>query len=163
MPPRLAAFLLEAGDDDRISCGSAARRQEVLELYNRAKFLYHPSSSDFGPRCIWEALYTGAIAVIRPYPWASTATANPDLWSRILIAQAARSASRSTRSSTCAVADRRAVRQGLLDMLAERHAVNRRIEPFTMFSSTRVPVAAGSPTLTRDRSATAAGSRTGPG
>ena len=35
--------------------------------------------------------------------------------------------------------------QGLLDLLAEQHAINRRIEPFTMFSSTRVAVAAGLP------------------
>jgi hypothetical protein len=137
-------FLREAGGDDRITLRIGGSQQEVLELYNRARFLYHPSSSDFGPRCIWEALYAGVIAVIRPYPWAGTATANPDLWQRILIRK------RLERLPAHTVVDVRQwqtahdVRQGLLDMLAERHAINRRIEPFTMFSSTRIAVEAGS-------------------
>ena len=136
-------FLREAAADDRISVRIGCSQAEVLELYNRAQFLYHPSSSDFGPRCIWEALYAGAIAIVRPYPWASTATANPDLWPRILIRKKLDRLPDHTVVDVRRWQTARAVRQGLLDVLAERHPVNRRIEPFTMFSSTRVAVTAG--------------------
>jgi hypothetical protein len=137
-------FLDETAGDKRISLRIGCSQHEVLELYNRSRFLYHPASSDFGPRCIWEALYAGAIAVIRPYPWASTATANAAIWQRIMIRKRLDDLPDHTVVDVRQWQTALGVRRGLVDMLTERHAVNRRIEPFTMFSSTRIAVDASS-------------------
>jgi hypothetical protein len=131
-------FRAEAADDPRIEVCVGSSLEEVLERYNRARFLYHPSWSDFGPRCIVEALYCGAIAVIGKFPWSGTATATPELWDRILIRNRLTDLPEHTVVDVRRWQTARGVREGLLTLLSEHHAVNVELEPFSMFSSTRV-------------------------
>jgi hypothetical protein len=131
-------FLGEAEGDNRISVSVGGSQAEVLETYNRARFLYHPSSSDFGPRCIWEALYTGAMVILQPFPWVKSATARPELWQRIVLRKRLSDLPEHTVVDVRQWQTAHGVRRGLVDMLVERHDVNREFERFTMFSSSRV-------------------------
>jgi len=133
-----ARFRSEVEEDPRVEVRVGSSQDDVVQLYNRAQFLYHPSWSDFGPRCIVEALYCGAIAVIGKYPWAGTATATPELWQRILIRKRLRDLPEHTVVDVRRWQTARGMREGLLTFLSERHSVNTEIEPFSMFSSTRI-------------------------
>jgi hypothetical protein len=131
-------FLADAASDTRIEVRVGSSQQDVVELYNRARFLYHPSWSDFGPRCIIEALYCGAIVVIGKFPWSGTATATPELWQRIVVRNGLEDLPEHSVVDVREWQTARGVREGLLEFLSEGHVVNTEIEPFSMFSSTRV-------------------------
>lgn len=126
------------GEDPRIEIAVRSSKEAVLRTYNRAKFLYHPASSDFGPRCITEALYCGCMVVLGPFPWVSTATAHPMIWRRIAVQDGLRPLPDYEHADVREWRSTRAAREELMDTLERRHDVNRVIEPFTMFSSKRL-------------------------
>jgi hypothetical protein len=138
-------FRAEAERDPRVEIRVGSTQVQVAELYNRARFLYHPSWSDFGPRCIIEALYCGALVVIGRFPWSSTAVATPELWQRVVIRSKLEDLPEHDVVDVRRWQTAARLREGLLDLLSERHVVNRVIEPFSMFSSARITApAAGS-------------------
>lgn len=128
---------LVAGDP-RIELKVRSTHDEVLQTYNRAKFLYHPASSDFGPRCITEALYCGCIVVLGRFRWVTTATAHERIWERIVVQDGLRPLPEYEHADVRRWRTARAAREGLLDELERQHPVNRGLQPFTMFSSKRV-------------------------
>jgi len=128
---------LVAGDP-RVELAVRSTQEEVLRTYNRARFLYHPASSDFGPRCITEALYCGCMVVLGRFQWVTTATADERIWERIVLQDGLRPLPEYEHGDVRQWRSTRAAREGLLDELGERHPVNRALEPFTMFSSKRV-------------------------
>lgn len=133
------ARLKELVDEDpRIELWVRSSHETVLGAYNRAKFLYHPASSDFGPRCITEALYSGCMIVVGPFDWVSTATAHPSIWERIIVQDGLRSLPEYEHGDVRRWRSTRDAREGLLDELERIHPVNRRLEAFTMFSSKRL-------------------------
>ena len=135
---------LVAGDP-RVELMVRSTQEDVLRTYNRATFLYHPASSDFGPRCITEALYCGCMVVLGRFQWVTTATADERIWERIVLQDGLRPLPEYRNADVRQWRNARAAREGLLDELERRHPVNRALAPFTMFSSKRVdaPEAAG--------------------
>ena len=125
-------------DDPRIELAVRSSQEAVLRTYNRAKFLYHPANSDFGPRCITEALYCGCMVVLGPFEWASTATAHPMIWGRIVVQDGLRPLPAYEHADVRQWRSTRMAREELLDALERQQNVNREIEPFTMFSSKRL-------------------------
>jgi len=125
-------------DDARIELKVRSTQEEVLRTYNRATFLYHPASSDFGPRCITEALYCGCMVVLGRFGWVTTATADERVWERIVVQDGLRPLPTYEHADVRRWRTARAAREGLLDELEQRQPVNRALQPFTMFSSKRV-------------------------
>ena len=125
-------------DDPRVELAVRSSKEEVLRMYNRAKFLYHPASSDFGPRCITEALYCGCMVMLDPFEWVSTATAHPMIWRRIVVQDGLRPLPAYEHADVRQWRSTQAAREELLDALERQQNVNRAIEPFTMFSSKRL-------------------------
>jgi len=148
-----ARFKEEIADDPRVTLVVRASQEEVARLYNRAKVLYHPCTSEFGPRCVTEALYCGALIVLDRHDWAETATAHPELRRRIVVQDGLlpfpeHEAVDVRRWQTTA-----GVRARLLDFLVERrHRISTTIEPFTMFSSKRLEPQAAEPSPGRPTS-----------
>ena len=126
------------GDDPRVELAVRSSKEAVLRTYNRAKFLYHPANSDFGPRCITEALYCGCMVVLGPYTWVSTATADPMIWRRIAVQDGLRPLPVYQHADVRQWRSTRVAREELLNTLERQQNVNRAIEPFTMFSSKRL-------------------------
>jgi glycosyltransferase involved in cell wall biosynthesis len=125
-------------EDPRIELLVRSPLETVVRTYNRAKRLYHPASSDFGPRCITEALYCGCIVVLGRFPWVSTATASPEVWKRIVVQDGLLPAPEYSEGDVRRWRTAQAARTHLLDVLEAKQPVNRDIESFTMFSSKRV-------------------------
>lgn len=125
-------------DDPRVELAVRSPKEAVLRTYNRAKFLYHPASSDFGPRCITEALYCGCMVVLGPFTWVGTATAHPMIWRRIAVQDGLRPLPVYEHEDVRQWRSTRVAREELLDVLEQQQNVNRAIEPFTMFSSKRL-------------------------
>lgn len=127
-----------ASDDPRIEIAVRSSKEAVLRTYNRATFLYHPASSDFGPRSITEALYCGCMVVLGPFEWVSTATAHPMIRRRIAVQDGLRPLPVYEHADVRQWRSTRAAREELMDVLERQQNVNRVIEPFTMFSSKRL-------------------------
>jgi glycosyltransferase involved in cell wall biosynthesis len=125
-------------DDSRIELMVRSSQETVLQTYNRAKFLYHPATSDFGPRCITEALYCGCMVVLGRFDWVSTATAHPKIWQRIVVQDSLRPIPNYKPADVRRWHSALAAREGLMDELERWHPVNRAFERFTMFSSKRL-------------------------
>ena len=124
-------------DDARVELVVRSSKEAVLRTYNRAKFLYHPASSDFGPRCITEALYCGCMVALGQFAWVSTATAHPMIWQRIVVQDGLRPLRVYEHADVREWRTSRGAREELMDALERQQPVNRTIEPFTMFSSKR--------------------------
>jgi len=124
--------------DPRVELRVRSTQEAVLDLYNRAKVLYHPASSDFGPRCVTEALYCGCLVVLGRFPWVSTATAHPDVWRRIVVQEGLRPVPQWEPGDVRRWRSTRHAREALFDALERVQPVNRTLEPFTMFSSKRL-------------------------
>ena len=131
-------FRTLAEADGRITVLVGATQEDVAGLYNRARFLYHPSDREFGPRCVLEALYCGAVVLVDDYPWRETATTREELRRRVVVAEGLREVPAHDVVDVREWQTARGVRTALVELLAESHRVNRDVAAFAMFSNVRV-------------------------
>jgi hypothetical protein len=131
--------------DERIELRIRSSLDDVVRILNRAKFLFHPSNSEFAPRAVIEALYCGAVGVAGAYDWVETVSTRPEVRERILVRK------RLVELPEHDVVDirrwqtARSLREGLVDFLAEHsHRVNPAVATFSMFSSKRIEGSASS-------------------
>jgi hypothetical protein len=134
-----ARFREEADRDGRIEVRVRSSLEEVVETLNRTKFLYHPSTSEFAPRAMIEALYCGALGVAGRFPWVETAAVDENVRGRVLVRDGLRDLPGHDVVDIRRWQSARRLREGLVDFLAEHgHSVNPAVDSFSMFSSKRV-------------------------
>jgi hypothetical protein len=132
-------FLSEAGRDGRVEVRVRSSLDEVVETLNRTKFVFHPSTSEFAPRAVIEALYCGALAVAGPFAWVETMSVHEEVRRRVLVRDGLRDLPEHDVADIRRWQTARRIREGLIDFLAEHgHRVNGKVGVFTMFSSKRV-------------------------
>jgi hypothetical protein len=136
-------FRAEVERDDRIELRIRSSLADVVTILNRTKFLFHPSNSEFAPRAVIEALYCGALAVAGPFDWVSTVSTRPQVRSRVLVRDRLDHLPQHEMVDIRRWQTAQDIRAGLVDFLLEHHhSVNTQLEPFSLFSSTRVEPAA---------------------
>jgi len=134
-------FRAEIEGDDRIELRVRSSLEDVVDVLNRTKFLYHPSNSEFAPRAVIEALYCGAIGVAGPFDWVETISVHPEVRARVLVRERLADLPEHERVDIRRWQTARGLRDGLVDFLAERgHRVNPAVGTFSMFSSKRIDV-----------------------
>jgi hypothetical protein len=132
-------FLAEAARDGRIEVRVRSSLDDVVETLNRARFMFHPSTSEFAPRAVIEALYCGALAVAGPYEWVETMSVHQEVRRRVLVRDGLRDLPDHDVVDIRRWQTARQVREGLVDFLAGHgHRVNGELEVFSMFSSKRI-------------------------
>ena len=132
-------FRSEVERDSRIELRVRSSLEDVVELLNRTKFLYHPSNSEFAPRALIEALYCGAIGVAGPFAWVETVSTRPEVRERVLVREHLSDLPEHDVVDIRRWQSARALREGLVDFLTEHgHDVNTAVGVFSMFSSKRI-------------------------
>ena len=132
-------FLVEAARDERIEVRVRSSLEDVVETLNRTKFVFHPSTSEFAPRAVIEALYCGALAVAGPYEWVGTMSVHDEVRRRVLVRDGLRDLPQHGVVDIRRWQTARQIREGLADFLTEHgHTVNPEVGVFSMFSSKRV-------------------------
>jgi hypothetical protein len=132
-------FLAEAARDGRIEVRVRSSLNDVVETLNRTKFLFHPSTSEFGPRAVIEALYCGALAVAGPFDWVETMSVREEVRQRVLVRDGLRDLPEHDVVDIRRWQTARQIRGGLVDFLAAHgHRVNPDVGVFSMFSSKRI-------------------------
>jgi hypothetical protein len=134
-----ARFRENVSRDDRIELRIRSSLADVVRILNRTKYLFHPSTSEFAPRALIEALYCGAVGVAGAYDWVETVSTRAEVRERVLVRE------RLVQLPEHKVIDirrwqtTRGLREGLVDFLAEHgHQVNPAVATFSLFSSKRI-------------------------
>jgi hypothetical protein len=136
-------FRAEVEQDGRIELRIRSSLEDVVEILNRARFLFHPSWSEFAPRAVIEALYCGALGVAGPFDWVRTVSTRPEVRARVLIRAGLDGLPEHEVEDIRRWQTARGIRSGLVDFLVEQgHTVNSEVGAFTLFSSRRVETAA---------------------
>ena len=129
--------------DDRIELRIRSSLDDVVQMLNRTKFLFHPSNSEFAPRAMIEALYCGATGVAGPFEWVETVSTRPEVRERVLVREGLAGLPDHEVVDIRRWQSARALREGLVDFLVEHgHRVNPTVETFSMFSSKRIDASA---------------------
>ena len=137
-------FRAEVDRDDRIELRIRSSLDEVVELLNRTRYLFHPSNSEFAPRAMIEALYCGAIGLAGPFDWVTTVSTHPEVRERVVVRERLVDLPRLDPVDIRRWQSARELREGLVDFLVERgHPVNPAVATFSMFSSKRIDANAG--------------------
>jgi hypothetical protein len=132
-------FRAAVDDDERIELRIRSTLEEVVTTLNRARFMYHPSTSEFAPRAVIEALYCGALGVAGPFDWVSTISTHPEVRERLLVRERLADLPDHDVVDIRQWQTARGVREGLVAFLADRgHRVNPAVGTFSMFSSKRI-------------------------
>ena len=132
-------FRAEVDRDERIELRIRSSLDDVVQMLNRTKFLFHPSNSEFAPRAMIEALYCGATGVAGPFGWVETISTRPEVRERVLVRDGLAGLPEHEVVDIRRWQSARALREGLVDFLAEHgHAVSSTVGRFSMFSSKRV-------------------------
>jgi hypothetical protein len=132
-------FREQLDGDPRIELRIRSSLEDVVQVLNRARFLFHPSNSEFAPRALIEALYCGAIGVTGRFGWVDTVSVHPQVRERVLVRDRLADLPEHDVTDIRQWQTARAVRQGLVDFLTEHgHEVNTQVGAFSMFSSKRV-------------------------
>ncbi len=125
--------------DGRIELRIRSTLEEVVTTMNRAKFVYHPSTSEFAPRAVIEGLYCGAIGVAGPFDWVSTISTRAEVRDRLIVRERLHDLPEHDVVDIRVWQTARGVREGLVHFLAEHgHRVNPDVGTFSMFSSKRI-------------------------
>lgn len=125
--------------DGRIELRVRSALEDVVEILNRAKYLFHPSNSEFAPRAVIEALYCGAVAVVGRYPWVETVSIHPEVRDRVVVRDGLEDLPPHEVVDIRRWQTTRDLREGLVDFLTTHgHDVNPEVGSFSMFSSKRV-------------------------
>jgi len=128
--------------DERIELRIRSTLEDVVTVLNRAKFIYHPSTSEFAPRAVIEGLYCGAIGVAAPFDWVSTISTSAEVRQRLIVRERLVDLPEHEVVDIRGWQTARSMRDGLVQFLAERgHQVNSDVGTFSMFSSKRVGAA----------------------
>jgi hypothetical protein len=134
-------FRAEVDRDDRIELRIRSSLEDVVQLLNRTKYLFHPSNSEFAPRAVIEALYCGATGVAGPFPWVETVSTRREVRDRIVVSDRLVDLPEHEVVDIRRWQTTRALREGLVDFLVEHgHRVNPVVGRFSMFSSNRIDV-----------------------
>ncbi len=137
-------FRAEVERDERIELRIRSSLDEVVRLLNRAKFFFHPSTSEFAPRAVIEGLYCGAIGVAGPFDWVETISTRPEVRERLVVRERLADLPAHEVVDIRRWQTARDLREGLVDFLVEHgHHVNPAVGTFSMFSSKRIDVTAG--------------------
>jgi hypothetical protein len=132
-------FRTLAARDERIEVRVRSSLEDVVELLNRTRFLYHPSTSEFAPRALIEALYCGCVGVAGPFPWVETVSVHPEVRARVLVRERLADLPEHEVVDIRRWQTARGLRAGLVDFLTARgHHVNPEVAAFSMFSSKRI-------------------------
>ena len=132
-------FRAEVDRDDRIELRIRSSLDDVVEVLNRTKFLFHPSISEFAPRAMIEALYCGAIGVAGPFEWVTTLSTRPEVRERVVVRERLAGLPEHDVVDIRRWQSARALREGLVDFLVGHgHRVNPSVGTFSMFSSKRI-------------------------
>jgi hypothetical protein len=132
-------FRGEIERDERIELRVRSSLADVVQTLNRAKFLFHPSTSEFAPRALIEALYCGALGVAGRHPWVGTTSVHEEVRRRVLVRNGLQELPEHDVVDIRRWQTARQLREGLVDFLTEHgHAVNPEVATFSMFSSKRV-------------------------
>ncbi|HZO48567.1 MAG TPA: hypothetical protein VFB26_00315 [Gaiellaceae bacterium] len=138
-----ARFREELARDGRIELRVRSSLQDVVDVLNRARYLFHPSTSEFAPRAAIEALYCGALVVAGPFGWAETVSVRPELRARVVEREHLTDLPEHETVDVRRWQTARGQREGLVDFLVEHgHDVNPAVETFSLFSSKRVSAGA---------------------
>lgn len=125
--------------DERIELRIRSSLEDVVDVLNRARFLYHPSTSEFAPRAVIEALYCGALAVSGAFDWVETVSTHPEVRGRVLVRGDLLDLPEHDVVDIRRWQTARGIREGLVDFLLERgHRVTTEVGAFSMFSSKRI-------------------------
>ena len=125
--------------DDRIELRIRSSLDDVVRILNRAKFIFHPSSSEFAPRAVIEGLYCGALGVAQPFDWVETVSTHAEVRERVLIRERLADLPPHDVVDIRRWQTARRLREGLVDFLTEHgHRVNPAVGTFSMFSSKRI-------------------------
>ena len=134
-----ARFREAVTEDDRVELRVRSTLEDVVELLNRTKYLYHPSTSEFAPRAMIEALYCGALGVAGPFTWVPTVSTRQEVRDRVLVRDHLTDLPEHEVVDVRRWQTARGLREGLVDFLGEHgHRVNTAFGVFSMFSSKRV-------------------------
>jgi hypothetical protein len=125
--------------DERIELRIRSTLEDVVTVLNRARFIYHPSTSEFAPRAVIEALYCGALGVAGPFHWVDTISTRTEVRARLLVRERLADLPEHQVVDIRRWQTARGQREGLVDFLAEHgHRVNPDVGTFSMFSSKRM-------------------------
>jgi hypothetical protein len=134
-------FREQVDRDERIELRIRSTLDDVVTTLNRARFIYHPSTSEFAPRAVIEALYCGAIGVAGLFDWVETISVAPEVRERLIVRDRLVDLPEHEVVDIRRWQTARDLRQGLVDFLAEHgHRVNPDVATFSMFSSKRIGV-----------------------
>jgi hypothetical protein len=132
-------FREEVDRDDRIELRIRSSLDDVVRVLNRARYLFHPSNSEFAPRAMIEALYCGALGVAGRFDWVSTVSTRPEVRARVLVRDGLENLPEHEVVDIRRWQTARGLRTGLVDFLVEQgHAVNLEVGTFSLFSSKRI-------------------------
>lgn len=132
-------FRTEIDRDKRIELRIRSSLDDVVQMLNRTKFLFHPSNSEFAPRAMIEALYCGAVGVAGPFAWVKTVSTRPEVRERVLVRDRLDGLPEHEPLDIRRWQSARALREGLVDFLVEHgHRVTTAVGTFSMFSSKRI-------------------------
>lgn len=124
--------------DNRFEIKCEVDHQELVELYNRTRALYHPSSSEFGSRCVIEAMYCGAWVIVEPFAWTNGASAIPEVQKLVQIQEGLHFIPSKPLPDVRMWQTARSVRSKLMEFLQLNHRINPEIKSFTMYSHVRI-------------------------
>lgn len=136
-------FKRKVAEDKRIELCIGVEQSEMVNVYNRAKIIYHPSNSEFGCRAILEAMYCGARPVLEPYDWAKAAAIDGNIMSEIRVQGGLNPFPEAGMPDIRQWLTAGGLREKLAAFLACSHKVNTRITSFTMFSHVYIDTATG--------------------
>lgn len=124
--------------DARIEIRIGVEQQEMCEIYNRAKVIYHPSNSEFGCRSILEAMYCGVWPVIEPYEWSKAASTNSHIQALVHVQKGLESLPIGDLPEIRQWQTASGIRTRLIEFLRRTHDVSAIVKPFTMYSHVHI-------------------------
>lgn len=132
-------FRTEIERDERIELRIRSSLDDVVQILNRTKYLFHPSNSEFAPRAMIEALYCGAVGVAGPFEWVTTVSTRSEVRERVAVRERLVDLPKYDLVDIRRWQSARGLREGLVDFLVEHgHRVNAAVGSFSMFSSKRI-------------------------